>query len=349
MNKPDKRSTKLPPAINAGSSAHPSWRSFTCKAWSKLRAETPMTLSETDVELLTGILEPVSMREVEEVYLPLTRLINLHALAAQTLHRETNLFLGKSEPKSPFIIVMAGSVAVGKSTMARILRALLAKWDAHKSVALVPTDGFLWPNAELERRGLMQRKGFPESYDARRLVRFLAEVKSGRANVKAPVYSHFTYDILPEQTVTVSRPDILIIEGLNVLQPARQADKSKSPDHPHQVDEGHEALPGSGEHLPYVSDFFDFSIYLDANEKQIESWYVERFMVLRQTAFRDPANYFHRYSKLSDSDATKKACDLWHTINLVNLKENIASTRQRADLVLHKGADHAVEQVLLRK
>jgi type I pantothenate kinase len=349
MNKPDKRPAKKPPADKSKSSANSSYRTFTREAWSKLRAETPMTLSETDVELLTGILEPVSMREVEEVYLPLTRLINLHALSAQTLHRETNLFLGKSEPKPPFIIGMAGSVAVGKSTMARILRALLAKWDAHKSVALVPTDGFLWPNAELERRGLMQRKGFPESYDARRLVRFLAEVKSGRTNVKAPVYSHFTYDVLPDQSVTVSHPDILIIEGLNVLQPARQHEKSRDLDH----QQGHEhqtndLLHDSG-HLPYVSDFFDFSIYLDADEKQIESWYVERFLMLRQTAFRDPANYFHRYSKFNDKDAKLKACEIWRTINLANLRENIASTRQRADLVLHKGADHAIEQVLLRK
>ncbi len=346
MNRPD-----TPPETAANRAPLPassSYRSFTRKAWAKLRAETPMTLSKTDVGLLTGIIEPVSIREVEEVYLPLTRLINLHVLAAETLHRETNLFLGKSEPKSPFIIGMAGSVAVGKSTMARLLRALLAKWDAHKSVALVPTDGFLWPNAELERRGLMQRKGFPESYDGKRLVRFLADVKSGREDVKAPVYSHFSYDIVPGETVTVSRPDILIIEGLNVLQPARQPDKSRPAQDRQPGRDTDDRFPFH-DHLSYVSDFFDFSIYLDANEKQIESWYVERFMMLRHTAFRDPANYFHRYSKLNDRDAKKKACDLWRTINLVNLKENIANTRQRADLVLHKGADHAIERVLLRK
>ena len=357
MNRPENRAKnrsenqldKKPSAESEKTFAKSSYRSFTRQAWSKLRAETPMTLSETDVELLTGVLEPVSMLEVEEVYLPLTRLINLHALASQTLHRETNLFLGKSEPKPPFIIGMAGSVAVGKSTMARILRALLAKWDAHKSVALVPTDGFLLPNAELERRDLMNKKGFPESYDARRLVRFLADVKSGRENVQAPVYSHFTYDILPEQSVSVSRPDILIIEGLNVLQPARQPEKHKIPETAPALDQSNKIHQGSDDHLPFVSDFFDFSIYLDAPEKQIESWYVERFMVLRQTAFQDPANYFHRYSQLSDKDAKQKACDLWRTINLVNLNENIASTRQRADLVLSKGTDHAVTQVLLRK
>jgi type I pantothenate kinase len=337
MNRPDSKAEKQPAMVENNQPVSSSYRSFTRKQWADLRAETPMTLSKADVEQLTGILEPVSMREVEEVYLPLTRLINLYAVAAQTLHRETNLFLGKSERKSPFIIGMAGSVAVGKSTMARILRALLAKWDDHAHVALITTDGFLWPNAELQRRGLMARKGFPESYDARRLVRFLVDIKTGKTDVKAPVYSHFTYDILPGQSITVSRPDILIIEGLNVLQPARQSEKCKT----RSLD--------PAEQLPYVSDFFDFSIYLDARQQQIENWYIERFMVLRQTAFQDPANYFHRYSKLSDSDARIKALNLWRSINLVNLKENIACTRQRADVVLHKGKNHAIEQVLLRK
>ena len=343
MNRPDSKPPKKPPADRKFRPADTAYRCFTRKQWATLRAETPMTLSVPDVKNLTGILEPVSMSEVEEVYLPLTRLINLYAVASETLHRETNLFLGKSERKSPFIIGMAGSVAVGKSTMARILRALLAKWDVHANVALVPTDGFLWPNSELERRDLMTKKGFPESYDARRLVRFLSDIKAGKAEVKAPVYSHFTYNILPGQTVTVSRPDILIIEGLNVLQPARQQDKCMTV-------EGQLPSPEDDfEQLPFVSDFFDFSIYLDADQKQIESWYVERFMMLRQTAFRDPANYFHRYSKLSHNDAQKKAEDLWRTINLVNLRNNIECTRQRADLILHKGDDHAIEQVLLRK
>ena len=353
MNNPDKQPEEKPPLQGAGRSANASWRSFTRRDWSKLRAEAPMPLSKTDVELLTGMLEPVSVREVKEVYLPLARLINLHAVAAETLHRETNLFLAKSDPKPPFIIGMAGSVAVGKSTMARILRALLARWDDHKSVALVPTDGFLWPNAVLESRGLMKRKGFPESYDARRLVRFLADVKAGCKEVRAPVYSHFTYDVLPGETVTVSRPDILIIEGLNVLQPARQPDRSKTGRTPakgkNTTGEKHNAFPGIPGHLPYVSDFFDFSIYLDANEKQIENWYIERFMMLYETAFRDPENYFHRYSRLDKKAARQKAREIWRTINLVNLNENISATRQRADLILRKGADHAVEQVWLRK
>ncbi|MCP4935038.1 MAG: type I pantothenate kinase [bacterium] len=342
MNRPDEQQ-KPETAAPSQQPDHSAYRSFARKDWAALRAETPMTLSIPDVKKLTGILEPVSMCEVEEVYLPLTRLINLYAVAAETLHRETNLFLGKSEQKSPFIIGMAGSVAVGKSTMARILRALLAKWDVHANVALVPTDGFLWPNAELERRDLMARKGFPESYDARRLVRFLADIKSGKTNVKAPVYSHFTYDIVPGKTVTINRPDILIIEGLNVLQPARQPDKCRLPNR-----EPNTELYDL-DHLPYVSDFFDFSIYLDADQKQIERWYIERFMVLRQTAFQDPANYFYRYSKLDNKDAMQKASDLWQTINLVNLRENIECTRQRADLILHKARDHATEQILLRK
>ena len=342
MNRPDELQETQEAALSQQRD-HSAYRSFARKDWAMLRAEAPMTLSIPDVKKLTGILEPVSMCEVEEVYLPLTRLINLYAVAAETLHRETNLFLGKSEQKSPFIIGMAGSVAVGKSTMARILRALLAKWDVHANVALVPTDGFLWPNAELERRDLMTRKGFPESYDARRLVRFLADIKSGKTNVKAPVYSHFTYDIVPGKTVTVSRPDILIIEGLNVLQPPRQPDKCRLPDRDPNTE------LSDLDHLPYVSDFFDFSIYLDADQEQIQRWYVERFMVLRQTAFQDPANYFHRYSKLNNDDAMQKAHDLWRTINLVNLRENIECTRQRADLILHKATDHAIEQILLRK
>ena len=327
--------TKPPALDNLPASAY---RSFTRKEWAALRAEMPLTLSVSDVKQLTGLLEPVSMSEVEEVYLPLTRLINLYAVAAETLHRETNLFLQKAEPKPPFIIGMAGSVAVGKSTMARLLRALLAKWDAHAKVALVPTDGFLWPNAELKRRGLMHRKGFPESYHARSLVQFLAAIKQGQKHVNAPVYSHFSYDIIAGKTVTVSRPDILIIEGLNVLQPPRQPDKSR---------DSADILPAAP--LPYVSDFFDFSIYLDAEEQLLERWYIERFMVLRQTAFRDPDNYFHPYSKLDDKQALQKARHIWRTINLVNLKDNIKNTRPRADLILHKGEGHAIDRVLLRK
>ncbi len=352
MNGPDKTPNVKPHnaseaagkvAATAASELPPSpcaYRSFTRADWAGLRAETPLTLELSDVKSLTGLLEPVSLLEVEEVYLPLTRLINLHAVASQNLHRETNLFLQKSTPKPPFIIGIAGSVAVGKSTLARILRALLAKWDSHTKVALVPTDGFLWPNAELERRGLMHRKGFPESYNGRSLVGFLAAIKQGQANVEAPVYSHFNYDIVADQTVIVDRPDILILEGLNVLQPPRRADKSHLDKNPRVK---------SLEPHPYVSDFFDFSIYMDAQEEQLERWYIERFMVLRETAFQDPGNYFHRYSKLAKEEAGQKALELWRTINLVNLKDNIQNTRPRADLILHKGEGHAINQVLLRK
>ncbi|MCF6200120.1 MAG: type I pantothenate kinase [Hyphomicrobiaceae bacterium] len=348
MNGPEATPTVKPDNSGKATSPSSAYRSFTRQDWARLRAETPLTLELSDVKSLTGLLEPVSLAEVEEVYLPLTRLLNLHAVASQNLHRETNLFLQKSAPKPPFIIGIAGSVAVGKSTMARILCALLAKWDRHKKVALVPTDGFLWPNIELERRGLMQRKGFPESYNARALVRFLAAIKQGQSNVKAPVYSHFNYDIVAGQSVTVDRPDILIIEGLNVLQPPRQPDKSQHAKSPY-TKSPHIKSRDTLEHLPYVSDFFNFSIYMDAHEKQLEHWYIERFMVLRETAFKDPGNYFHRYSKLHKQEAEQKARDLWRTINLVNLRDNIRDTRPRADLILRKGEGHAIDQVLLRK
>jgi type I pantothenate kinase len=313
------------------------YRLFSRAEWAALRAETPMTLSQADVERLTGLLEPVSMREVEEIYLPLTRLINLYVVAAESLHRELNLFLGKSDRKAPFIIGLAGSVAVGKSTMARMLRALLGNWDAHPAVALVPTDGFLWPNAELERRGLMMRKGFPQSYDGKRLVQFLHDIKTGQEEVAAPVYSHLVYDIVPDRSEVVRRPDILIVEGLNVLQPARQPRGGL----------GRRILADG--RLPYVSDFFDFTIYLDAGEDDLERWYVERFMMLRETAFRDPRSYFRRYAELSADAAMEQALSLWRGINLRNLKENIEHTRERADLILKKGTDHAIAEVRLRR
>ena len=229
----------------------------------------------------------------------------------------------------PFIIGLAGSVAVGKSTTARVMKALLARWPSHPKVELVPTDGFLFPNETLNERGLMNRKGFPESYDLTRLLNFLHELKSGRERVDAPVYSHLIYDVLPDQTFPVERPDIVIVEGLNVLQPAK--------------------LPKDGEAIPFVSDYFDFSIYIDAEDDLIESWYVERFLRLRQTAFRDPASYFHRYADLSEEEAVATGLSIWRSINLVNLRENILPTRQRADLILRKGANHAVETVALRK
>jgi type I pantothenate kinase len=269
------------------------------------------------------------MDEVEQIYLPLSRLLNLYVAAAQELHAVTSRFLGRQDGKMPFILGIAGSVAVGKSTSGRVLQALLARWPDHPRVDLITTDGFLLPNAELETRGLMERKGFPESFDTARLLNFLAEVKSGVARVEAPVYSHFHYDVVPGQHMVIERPDILIIEGLNVLQPARP--------------------PRDGRAIPFVSDFFDFSIYIDAEPMVIERWYVERFLKLRTTAFRDPAAYFHRYASLSNEAAVTRASEIWRSINLKNLEENIIPTRQRASLILHKGTDHRIETVALRK
>jgi type I pantothenate kinase len=297
--------------------------------WARLRADTPMTLSEADLENLSGLTERVSTEEVVDIYLPLSRLLNLYVEASQGLHGETENFLRKGDHKMPFIIGLAGSVAAGKSTTARVLQALLARWQSHPRVELVPTDGFLFPNIVLEERDLMDRKGFPESYDLTRLLNFLADVKSGKAQVEAPAYSHLVYDVLPDQTLIVDQPDIVIVEGLNVLQPAK--------------------LPKDGEAIPFVSDFFDFSIYIDAAEALVEEWYVERFLRLRQTAFRDPASYFHRFATLSEEEARETALSIWRSINLINLKENILPTRQRADLILRKGANHAVESVALRK
>ena len=305
------------------------YRVFSRDEWAKLRADTPMTLVPRDLEQLSGLIEDLSMAEVEEIYLPMSRLLNLHVAGAQELHAVTNRFLGRKDGRVPYILGIGGSVAVGKSTTARVLRALLARWPDHPRVDLITTDGFLYPNAELERRGLMNRKGFPESFDTTRLLNFLHEVKSGRQNVEAPVYSHFHYDIIPGQTAIVDRPDILIVEGLNVLQPAR--------------------MPKGGEAIPFVSDFFNFSIYMDADAKVIEEWYVTRFMRLRQTAFRDPAAYFHRYAKLSPDEARAQALEIWRTINEKNLHDNILPTRQRARLILRKGANHRIESVSLRR
>ncbi|MEM7774816.1 MAG: type I pantothenate kinase [Pseudomonadota bacterium] len=305
------------------------YRTFSRVEWAKLRADTPMTLVPREVERMSGLIEDLSISEVEEVYLPLSRLLNLYVAASQELHTVSSRFLGVTARKSPFIIGIAGSVAVGKSTTARVLRALLARWPDHPRVDLVTTDGFLYPNAELERRGIMHRKGFPESFRTGDLLNLLATVKSGSGTAKAPRYSHFHYDVLPDDYTVIERPDILIVEGLNVLQPAR--------------------LPKDGEAIPYVSDFFDFSIFLDAETSVIEKWYLTRFLKLRETAFRDPAAYFHRYSTLSDEEARARALEIWRTINRVNLVENILPTRQRARLILSKGRDHSIEQVHLRK
>ncbi len=305
------------------------YREFSREEWAKLRADTPMTLVPRDLEQLSGLIEELSMDEVEQIYLPLSRLLNLHVAGAQELHAVTSRFLGRKDGRVPYILGIGGSVAVGKSTTARVLRALLARWPDHPRVDLITTDGFLYPNAELERRGLMERKGFPESFDTARLLNFLHEVKSGRANVAAPLYSHFHYDIIPGQSIVIDRPDVLIVEGLNVLQPAR--------------------LPKDGEAIPFVSDFFNFSIYMDADPKLIEEWYVTRFMRLRQTAFRDPAAYFHRYANLSPDEARERALEIWRTINEKNLYENILPTRGRARLILRKGKNHRIESVALRR
>ncbi len=305
------------------------YRVFTRKEWSQLRADTPLTLTVDDLVRLQSVNDPISVEEVVAIYLPLSRLLSLYVAATQGLFKATQRFLMAEDGKAPYVIGVAGSVAVGKSTTARVLKALLSRWPNTPKVELVTTDGFLLPNAELQRLGLMERKGFPESYDASAIVRFLSAVKAGERNVKAPTYSHLSYDVLPGESVTVDRPDILIFEGLNVLQPGR--------------------LARDGRAIAFVSDFFDFSIYLDAAEDNLREWYIERFMRLRLTAFQDPRSFFQRYTKLSEKDALGVATGLWEKINLPNLRENILPTRPRASLVLRKGASHLIEDVALRK
>ena len=303
------------------------WVTFDRDEWSRLRAATPLTLSQHDVNELRGVNEALDLTEVAEVYLPLSRLLNLYVAATQDLHRVTDVFLGGPADKVPFVLGIAGSVAVGKSTTARVLQALLSRWPDHPKVELVTTDGFLLPNRTLEARGLMERKGFPESYDQRALLRFVADVKSGASAVEAPLYSHLTYDVTDRYKV-VERPDILILEGLNVLQTGV-------------------ARPGTPQ--VFVSDFFDLSIYVDADEWHVRDWYRGRFRTLRETAFRDERSYFHRYADLTDTEADATAEGIWDRINGPNLVENILPTRSRADVVLRKGADHVVERVHLRK
>jgi type I pantothenate kinase len=305
------------------------YRVFLRAEWARLRADTPMTLTPAEVGRLRSVHDRLDMREVEEIYLPLSRLLTLYVATTQRLFRAQQNFLGTEDSKVPYIIGVAGSVAVGKSTTARVLKALFARWPNTPRVDLVTTDGFLYPNAVLEREGLMERKGFPESYDLPALLRFLNEVKAGRHPVSAPIYSHLVYDVKPNEWVTVDQPDILIVEGLNVLQTGRP--------------------PKDGKAIPYVSDFFDFSIYLDADEDVLLRWYVDRFLALRGTAFSDPQSYFHRYSKLSDEEAVKTASSIWSRINLANLHENILPTRQRADLILTKSGSHLIEEVALRR
>jgi type I pantothenate kinase len=298
--------------------------SFDRAEWAVLRAATPLTLRDPDLDALRGINERIDLDEVAAVYLPLSRLLNLYVSAVQNLHKVSATFLGTVAPKVPYVIGIAGSVAVGKSTLARILQALLSRWPDHPKVDLVTTDGFLHPNAVLEARGIANRKGFPESYDTARLLDFLADVKSGVEVVHAPVYSHVVYDIVADQHVTVCQPDILILEGLNVLQ----------------------MTPGRSE---FVSDYFDFSIYLDAEEDDIERWFLERFMTLRQTVFKDPTSFFRHFAELTDDEAAAVAHDIWVDINGRNLRENILPTRSRASLVLHKARDHRVDHVQLRR
>jgi type I pantothenate kinase len=305
------------------------YRVFSRAQWAELREDTPMTLTPAEVGEVRSLNDRLDMREVEDIYLPLSRLLSLYVAATQRLFRAQQNFLGTEDSKVSFIIGVAGSVAVGKSTTARVLQALLARWPNTPRVDLVTTDGFLYPNAVLDREGLMEKKGFPESYDLQALLRFLHDVKAGRRPVRAPVYSHLTYDVKPNDWIEIDRPDILIVEGLNVLQTGRP--------------------PKDGTAIPYVSDFFDFSVYLDASEDILARWYVDRFLTLRGTAFRDPKSYFHRYSKLTDQEAATTAISIWTRINLLNLHDNILPTRQRADLILTKGESHTVEEVALRR
>ncbi len=306
------------------------YRVFSRDEWAKLRADAPMTLAAGEVMRLQSLNDPISLDEVAAIYLPLSRLLSLYVAATQGLFKATQRFLlAEADGKVPYIIGVAGSVAVGKSTTARVLQALLARWPNTPKVDLVTTDGFLLPNRELARLGLMERKGFPESYDTQALLLFLSDIKAGRRNVKAPVYSHLTYDVVPSEHMAIDRPDILIVEGLNVLQPAR--------------------LPRDGKAIPFVSDFFDFSVYLDAEEDTLHAWYVSRFMRLRETAFRDPQSYFRKYADVSEAEAMQMAERLWSRINLVNLRENIVPTRRRASLILRKGASHRIEEVALRR
>ncbi|MGH6762187.1 MAG: type I pantothenate kinase [Phyllobacterium sp.] len=306
------------------------YRVFSAEDWAKFSADTPLTLTADEVSRLRSMGDRVDLDEVRRIYLSMSRLLSSHVEASQLLFAQRKRFMNVDDlVKTPFVIGIAGSVAVGKSTTARLLKELLARWPSSPKVDLVTTDGFLYPNAVLRAENLMERKGFPDSYDVGAILRFLSSIKAGVKNVRAPLYSHLTYDVLEGEYQTIDRPDILIFEGLNVLQ-VRD-------------------LPADGKTVPFVSDFFDFSIYIDAEESLIHQWYIERFMRLRETAFRDRSSFFHRYSEISAEAAQAIAEGLWNNINLKNLKENILPTRPRADLILRKGANHLIQDVALRK
>ena len=299
---------------------------FSRVEWANLRADTPLTLTMEDLVKLQSVNDPISVNEIVEIYLPLSRLLALYVAATQGLYKATERFLGAEDGKTPYIIGLAGSVAVGKSTTGRILKALLSRWPNTPKVDLITTDGFLHPNSALIKDGLMEKKGFPESYDSAGLVRFLSRVKAGERQIAAPVYSHLVYDVVADDHVIIDRPDILIVEGLNVLLPNK-----------------------AGAGIPFVTDFFNFSIYLHAEDEDLEQWYIERFKILKQTAFRDPRSYFRKYAELNEAETVDVAKSIWSRINLRNLRENILPTKPRASLVLTKASDHKIREVSLRK
>jgi type I pantothenate kinase len=305
------------------------YRRFSRAEWSQLRADEKMTLDAADLDRLRSLNDPISIEEAEAIYLPLARLLSFYVEAVQGLHGASAKFLGVRDAKVPFIIGIAGSVAVGKSTTARVLRALLQRWPSSPKVDLVTTDGFLHPNAVLAERGLMEKKGFPESYDRLRFITFLADIKSGRPQIAVPTYSHLVYDVVPGEELIVDHPDILIVEGLNILQPGEYA--------------------RDGKPIVFASDFIDFSIYIDADENDLRRWFMARFFKLRDTAFRDPKSFFHQFSLMSEAEAAKLGTSVWEQINLPNLTQNIVPTRSRADLILRKGPSHSIEDVLLRR